>query len=189
MAPYNEDGEYFVGAKKRRQFREMMIRDLEEMGDEMEKNNQAVDGKEAKAQSAKGDLTSEGKAKKRRRLRKQSRQKDEAVMVDTTINDKEALDSTSNSDGRNASAESALPSKKRKRRRKSVENEEKISNIDRAVASDIVISTADSNSSKIEDALARNEKQSKAKRSSKKHRKKRSKVEGVSDTRLASYGL
>jgi protein KRI1 len=77
MAPYNENGEFHVGSKKRRKFREQLKQDLEEeMGKEdIPKNTTDTDGNEMV------DIDEPNKRKRRRLKKKGKKGRDEESVV------------------------------------------------------------------------------------------------------------
>jgi protein KRI1 len=171
MAPYNEQGEHNVGSKKRRKFREMLKKDLEDslpMEEETHENS---------AESTPAD--SEPK-KKRRRLKKGKKkskveleQKTDAVLVQ--------IKGDQNEEERKSN-----DTKKRRRKKNGKKGESSEKDKTKGQAPD----TIQTNQAKTEGKAA-NSKSSDEKRKKKKKRmkEKKSSITGISHSRLASYGL
>lgn len=66
MAPYNEEGEYHVGSKKRRKFRDQLKDDIEEY----KAQEEAATKEDSKSDDHEAEDSEEPKKKKRRRLKK-----------------------------------------------------------------------------------------------------------------------
>ena len=187
MAPYREDGEHFVGSKKRRRFREMLKRDLQETV----RNQEEVD----KVQKEQTELT-KGDSKKRRR-RKRGKKKKEDVTSGNTVATSETAAPPVNHD--KDVREASEPKSKRSRRKKnSPENttEETTSLVmtgDPVQKSKTSVATKDALEAPItvdSDSKKEKKKRKSDKPSKKKHGKKKTKwIDGVSESRLASYGL
>jgi len=168
MAPYRDDGEYQVGYKKRRRFRDMLGEDLEEM--------------EAEAQKQQEE---EGEKKKKRRRQKKNKKKDVEEDNIAATDKEEVKEGTDNGEE---------PKKKRRRRKKS-KNAEKTDDADAdKVPSPPNETTLENKEEKVSDA----EKKKKKSKKEKKHRRYEGKnpkrvqkvgMAGVSASRLSAYGL
>jgi len=178
MAPYVEQ-EHFVGSKKRRRFRDMLKHDLEEelgnipvASEDKDEHQNPEDEEEA--------ASVEKKKKKRRRLKKGSKNKESSSGQDiSTERVEQACD-----DDENAPSVDPEPKPKRKRRKKS-----------KSLANTIVVDEpakkegeAGSGSAVEQVADSSTKKKHHEKKKHKKAKRKK-KVEGVTESRLASYGL
>jgi protein KRI1 len=182
LAPYDQSGEYHVGSKKRRKFREMLKHDLEE-----EMGAEESIPEESEAQDAPTEQGGQEK-KKRRRLKKgKKKSKDPA---DALKEDQDALESS-------AKAEDAVleTDKSKKRRRKNKDEEivdvssnsaatNEKSDPSRAQSSSGPKTTMESPSEAVhEKDTSTPEKKKRKKKKSKKV------VASLPKSRLASYGL
>ncbi|VEU36017.1 unnamed protein product [Pseudo-nitzschia multistriata] len=188
MAPYNEQGEHFVGSKKRRKFRELLKKDLEEALPKEEESQQNLEA------NHEPDPVQPEPKKKRRRLKKGKKSKENAENNDKTPETSKPESETQ--------TENAGGSKKRRRKKggkkgdtkdttgsnktdeptKPVEKSDETSggaNIVREVASKKRRSSSKTPSS--------DDKHKKKKK--KKAKDKKSSISGISQSRLASYGL
>eukprot|EP00536_Pseudo-nitzschia_multiseries_P007077 jgi/Psemu1/16890/gm1.16890_g len=195
MAPYNEQDEHFVGSKKRRKFREMLKKDLEESLPKEEESQ------ENEAENTESPPVDSEPKKKRRRLKKGKKSKDEApATADNDVkpeHDKAKLD-----------AQEEPSSSTKKRRRKKSGKKGEFSN--RGNTSSDTKNEEVQNGSEVEPdvtskkreeppKVVAKKRQSSADASSSscdKHRKKKRKnkdkkssIAGISQSRLASYGL
>jgi len=167
LAPYNEDGEFMVGSKKRRRFREMLKQDLEE---ELGAEEPHVDEPQKEIETAEEEGLS---IKKRRRLKKGKR-KNKEDGDDDKQNPEANAESGEETKGEKAPADSKN-TKKRKRRKV----EKKDSNL---VAKEF--------SERDKDTSTENDPASTVQPS--KSRVKKNKKKSFADlpkSRLASYGL
>lgn len=200
MAPYREDGEHAVAKSKRRAFRDVVKRDLEEMEAETTEGKQDEELDQA-------NIAEEPKKKKRRK----KKNKDTKVANETDDLQIDEGKSSGESDpkageshntvGDRDNGEDAEKTKKRRRRRKKSNQSDMTrttSDEKEAVPEDSTSKETTSSSGKDEKALsdtksditkegARPKKQKKVKKKSKKAKKQ--KVEGISAARLGSYGL
>ncbi len=174
MAPYNEDGEHNVGSKKRRKFREMLKKDLEDTlpGED---ETPGEDSAEQPADS------SEPK-KKRRRLKK-GKKKSKDDPNSTGVEESDKTDSKSLQEKENPTEEDGKPNESKKRRRKKSGRKGESTNADSKVTeSEKSDETKKSNAnSKLSD--------DKRKKKKKNKKDKKSSITGISHSRLASYGL
>ena len=178
MAPYIDEGEYVPGSKKRRRFREMSKAEIEE------------DMQQYAPKTSKGETeTDEQESKKKRRRQKKGGKKESS---DTAASEVVAKDE----DQTNAKAaepivdavEPVTAKRSRKKKGKKVKKTDGESEATEATggANDDV---------EVDDAVVETKDEASAKKSKKKERKssqkksKKQKVEGVSSSRLASYGL
>jgi len=194
MAPYNEQGEHNVGSKKRRKFREMLKKDLEES---LPKEEESEDKAAENTESA---LVDSEPKKKRRRLKKGKKSKNE---VPASANDNaKPGDEKAKLD---AQEETSGETKKRRRKKsgKKGDSSDKGTTGSDAnsgeapgrsdtepVAKDKETSPKSKGRSKkrqpIADASSIDDKHKKKKR---KNKDKKSSIAGISQSRLASYGL
>uniref|UniRef100_A0A7S2VCY1 Kri1-like C-terminal domain-containing protein n=2 Tax=Entomoneis paludosa TaxID=265537 RepID=A0A7S2VCY1_9STRA len=227
MAPYREDGEHVVSRSKRRAFRDVLERDLEELA-ENEPGPSTTDEKQPTPES-------EGGSKKKKRRKKKKKGTDVDVEAKSAGADKESeatqtepapsitkTDGGTDEEENDAAQESASKKSKRRRRKKKSKKEDEGENSEAPQASEKLdaekkvettsdehgtISKTATNEAKQTDGLAEKsqdivEKKKKRKsekrrtdgdldRDSKKNRKKskKSKVEGITSSRLGSYGL
>ena len=165
LAPYNEDGEFMVGSKKRRRFREMLKQDLEE---ELGPEESNVDEPEKLTDIVEEEGVS---TKKRRRLKKGKRKnKEEEDKQKLEVEAESSKEITGDNDPAGSNK-----SKKRKRK-KNVEKE------------DAELVAKDSSSEKdTEPSLGNNKATEPSKRRVKKNKKKP--FGDLPKSRLASYGL
>ena len=188
MAPYIEDGEYVPGWKKRRRFRDMAFTDMDE---EMEKYSEDLPKDETE--------TSEDQPKKKRRRQKKGKKKDSeetnSSEKDTpAVEETETKASTAGDTKAGISTDATEETTKTKRSRKKKGKKAKKSESSTA---DIPESTIENHDDKesvkdVEEDLTPNEEpkvKKDKKKKKKKSSKKKQKVEGVSSSRLASYGL
>ena len=153
MAPYNNDGEYNAGSKKRRKFREMLKQDLEAM---LPPEDESLDD-DASTNSQEGAKLEETKPKKKRRRLKKGKKKpnDDTSALDS--NKTESLDSKLNSNDETT----------KRRRKKNKKND---------LMDEIV-------EEKNDDEIKQQHKKKKKKKITKRS------TSGISNSRLASYGL
>jgi protein KRI1 len=185
MAPYSEESEYNVNSKKRRRFREMLKQEMleEETAANPPREDSAVNEEE-------GEADNNEPKKKRRRLKK-GRKNDKD---DSNSNDQknEIFEIKKENSAESAEAAEAVivegdeeGNSKRRRKKKGKKGltvdsrDEETANSEDNSRMEVI--TADST------ALAKKSQESTTKSS--KMRKKKTKVAGVSASRLASYGL
>jgi len=199
LAPYNEQGEFNAGSRKRRKFREMLKRDLEE-NLPTEEESQETDAENNEAAPAEPEPK-----KKRRRLKKgKKKSKDDVASSDnaslpkkTEAKEEETKPSSIDE------VENSNETKKRRRKKngkkgESSNKETSSENIvldrndteageknDKATESDLPKSDSKKRRSK-SNSYSSDDKQKKKKRKSK---DKKSSIAGISHSRLASYGL
>ena len=198
LAPYAEQ-EYFVGSKKRRRFREMLKHDLEEeLGAAPVPNNGETDQQPKQADEEDVPGNSMGKKKKRRRLKKTAKNK---MMNVAETQSGKTTDNSGDRSGESAStlSETKLSKSMRKRHSKSgcpevdddsaarISSEKAAKSVATAAMGEALVTEATA-APALDGAM---EKDTKAKKSErKKHKKNRKpKIEGVTQSRLASYGL
>lgn len=174
MAPYNEHGEHFVGSKKRRRFREALKKDLEEdlaaFGSPLQPTNE--DGNN-------GEEEGEKDKKKRRRLKKKKKEKpedpgnaDETNVANLDTNDDSVL----------------RKSKKRRRKKKATEKvDQEPEKVDDATDKGEQLTEAEAPN--VEKKLDKDKREAKDNKKRKKKKSKKMGIEGLSESRLASYGL
>lgn len=186
LAPYTED-EYFVGSKKRRRFREMLKNDL----------NEAIGTAEQEANADNVEVAenpAEDKIKKRRRLKKGLKlSKDEndtkkldANVVEHSHTDNDEVTEVSPKTKENFYSRPVELKSKRVRRRKKKSG----STAEATMPENDEKGRSDTNDA-YDSGTKEGRESSSFKSSSLRHhkKKKRKKIEGVSDSRLASYGL
>ena len=179
MAPYNERAEYFVGAKKRRRFREWLKQDIEEQTEDQSKEQPP----DSAAPTAAGEIVP---TKKRRRLKKGKKRDKEAIAPDSA--------SVNNTKEHDIDASDALENNNTKRRRRKKGKED--TNLRAAETSDFGREDVEAKEA-IQKATANHPELSSAKSSTKvavphdkkKKKKKKQAIAGLPQSRLASYGL
>mmetsp|Transcript_13742 Transcript_13742/g.28783 ORF Transcript_13742/g.28783 Transcript_13742/m.28783 type:complete len:782 (-) Transcript_13742:376-2721(-) len=188
MAPYNEQGEHQVGSKKRRKFREMLKKDLE---DNLPKEEELQEDKAVDTESAPAEPEPK---KKRRRLKKGKKSKDDGAS--SANNDTKMEDVKTNLENSGSTKKRRKKSGKKgeilgkeatsndtiNEQTKSGENHDKTTE-NTSSPSDAGFTKRSSNSNT---ASSAGDKQKKKKRKSK---DKKSSIAGISQSRLASYGL
>ena len=191
MAPYNEQGEYNVGSKKRRKFRELLKKDLEAG------TSEAAEGEPhdeiAVEESVAPAAASEQPKKKRRRLKKgkkasksDSNSSDVIESSESPKNDAAVELIVDVKDQPNENEEKSDEKKKRRRKKNGKKGES--SNI----VESSTASTGNETDGKAAGSVEANVKSSDDKRKKKKKKKtkeKKSSISGISHSRLASYGL
>lgn len=198
LAPYSEQ-EYFAGSKKRRRFREMLKRDLQEELDAAPvPNDGEIDQQPQPAGEEDVTGDTQGKKKKRRRLKKIAKNKE------INVAETESEEATENADiGSSEQAstvsETKLSKSTRKRRKKPSCPEARDDSGARnsSEEADKSVKTAATGEVRMTDTTptlaldVAKEKDTNAKKGErKKHKKNRKpKIEGVTQSRLASYGL
>ena len=198
MAPYNEQGEYNAGSKKRRKFREMLKHDLEESLPQEKMESQETND---------GDIAKETEPKKKRRRLKKGKKKTKDI----------SLSSAGESALKNAQENPAELGKKslvndevensketKKRRRKKSGRKETSSNNEtsgktpvekldyngmKSCEKNVKIGESDRNHHSKLVSPSKEEKQKRKKRKKKRLNDKKGSIEGISNSRLASYGL
>jgi protein KRI1 len=193
MAPYSEGGEYQVSARKRRKFREMLQEDIEEANQRLKakgitvNDNQGEDG---------NDPEGSRKKRKRRRLKKGTKEPNEGPESATDVPGAETEEIVAE-----VGNDEAGESKRRRRRKKkgkktsssggleSQTEEQKTDSQKNVLSSGAKPSTVSAVSSDINLKSAAEIKKKKEKKDKQKAKKKKVAVEGISDSRLASYGL
>lgn len=170
LAPYNEDGEFMVGSKKRRRFREMLKQDLEE---ELGVEEPHVDEPEKQIETAIEEGLS---TKKRRRLKRGKRKNKEDGDEDKDKQNPE-MDAKSGEETKGEKAPADSKSTKKRKRRNKVEKED----------SDLV---AKEFSERDKDTSTGNDPATTVQPSKKRVKKNKKKpFADLSRSRLASYGL
>ena len=166
MAPYDEDGEYVPGSKKRRRFRDMAKQEInEEM--ELYRRNEPVNVDQGTGE--------ENEPKKKRRRQKKGKKKDPDAASDV----KEVEDSkVSNSN----------PDEDKKSRKRSRKKKGKKSNTINANEEGVSAVEGDDNKTE-NDAVMKENTSKKERKKERKRKKSKNQVDGVSSSRLASYGL
>lgn len=170
MAPYIEDGEYVPGAKKRRRFREMSKTEITE---EMQKY--ASENVQNKAKGEGEDDEGQRKKKRRRQKKKKSTQGQHNDHQQSDAQTQQNSKSTKDTD-KDFQSETSDPPKNNQNSKK---HDEKSKKTDKKKSTKRKEKTSPE-SSKV--------KKKDRKKSEKKNDKKQ-KVDGVSSSRLASYGL
>ena len=164
MAPYREDDEYRPDTRKRRRFREMAKQDYDEFEEEY---------KTLKAEEEKNTVGNSSNKKKRRRQKKGSKKATNET------------DSATNVDGEKVTESTKVEEKETKKRRK-----KKGKKLDKRNG----IKESESNAEEVSNSKKKEEEKEKSKTKKQKNekekkRKKKKFLEGISDSRLASYGL
>ena len=188
MAPYREDGEYFVGSKKRRRFRDMLTRDLEETVGNQEEVGQAQE--EEQMEETKGE-------NKRRRRRKRGKKKSEGSASGATSGpSKEVALPVKREDEMREASE---PKSKRRRSKKDPSENTAPETTSTAIPDDdltqkgkAIVETENPTEVLISvepETKKKKKKRKKDKSNKKKKEKKMKSIDGVSESRLASYGL
>jgi protein KRI1 len=186
LAPYTEQ-EYFVGSKKRRRFRDMLKSDLEEVIGKAEQQDGAAEEEQAVE-------IPEVKKKKRRRLKKgsKSREEDDVQVADAETTERSEKTAASVEQAEEASKRDKdgtideLKAKRRRRKKGAPTSTETDAGKQDSAADALKPDDDDGVEEKKIKSLSSH------KSSSHKHQKKqkkRKKIEGMSDSRLASYGL
>lgn len=176
MAPYNETGEYHVGSKKRRRFREMLKHDLEEeMGAEEANDNEMKEHNDPPEEDGQGK-------KKRRRLKKGKKKSKEDAADD--VNEEEcALEPSAKAD------RIVLETEKSKKRRKKNKDGKVADTSDDSILP-VNENSDPTNKQKMSEEAVHDKGGSNPENT--KRRKKKSKKKAVASlpkSRLASYGL
>lgn len=213
IAPYRDDGEYAVGHKKRRRFREMLQEDLKEMANEAgkveRKENQVVDENEEE----KNDDDAGGKKKRRRQKKgkKKTHGDDdvETTVVHTVVEEESApeiADEEALNDGES--------SKKKRRKKKDKKGSSETDTLGRSEEAQMSketssrdskapkVVTTEASTDKSERTVAKRGAMDSTKKTEKRTRNeatsdkrpnrkksKKSTIEGVSASRLKAYGL
>ena len=175
MAPYNDQGEFHADAKRRRRFREMLKRDLQEQ--EAQPKPQDESSSKSKT-SDDADVVEDdggGKKKKRRRLRKSKRTEKDEPEEKVAAKEDNAQDDNGNDDVIEPKT------KKRRRKKKKVETEE--------AEPDDHHKKDESNKAEASTTEMVNPEKNKKKKDKKKKKEKKTSIEGVPESRLASYGF
>ena len=181
MAPYAEQ-EHFVGSRQRRRFREMLKQDLqEELGTEA--------GEETAEKSGDVATSEERKRKKRRRLKKGSKRERDLGETHSEENTGQLPDVDAD-----AATEPPLKAKRKRRKKKSGGHvvDSSSGDADGDVPTDVVAEPVKPTTTVGDDNDDNNKDRAHKKREKKKHKKKTKKrrlIEGVTESRLASYGL
>ncbi|KAG7355601.1 KRI1-like family protein [Nitzschia inconspicua] len=186
MAPYNENGEFHVGSKKRRKFREQLKQDLEEEMAQEEKSKEIT-----KVENNMVEEGEEGKKKKRRRLKKGK--KNGSDNLQTLATPKEAIPNTASPAEHSALVEHETneSSKKRRRKKSGTKGSAAPSEITDGprespptIRGEEEASTQHPSKLDLSESVA-----NKTKKKSKTGKKRKKLVDGVSKARLAAYGL
>jgi protein KRI1 len=192
MAPYNEEGEYHVGSKKRRRFRETLKQDLDEQ-EELEKAAAAKEATEEQHNESEGEgENGEPKKKKRRRLKKGKKKDKEVPTTDngevpTTDNGEENKDTALDEPSKGSSAaESNEPKKTRRKKqgKKGLSSESNPKDDDNANKDTKMASSEDPVSDSNQDVSTPVENKKRRKK-----KKKKKEIMGLPASRLSSYGL
>ncbi len=202
LAPYQEDGEYVINSRKRRRFREMAKREIDEL-------LQQEAGLQQEYVEKNHDVETDQKQKKRRRKRSKKGE-DETEQVATEEPAKSApnanVDATKSKRRRRKKNTSAAESEEFKNSKNDkdstiMENQttEKSKRAEDDSIDDVKAKRTSNNDEKVKKGLsndkaekpdAKQDKKAKKKKLSKSKNEKKSKViDGVSQSRLASYGL
>jgi protein KRI1 len=187
MAPYNEQGEFNVGSKKRRKFRELLKKDLE-VGLEAEEETHDETAVVESAPAA----DSEPK-KKRRRLKKGKK----ASKIDLDSSSGIESSEPKNDDTELINVKDELneeegksDEKKKRRRKKNGKKGESLNIVESSTSS--TVNEIDGKAAESSNKVNVGPKSSDDKRKKKKKKKikeKKSSITGISHSRLASYGL
>ncbi|KAG7361658.1 KRI1-like family protein [Nitzschia inconspicua] len=186
MAPYNENGEFHVGSKKRRKFREQLKQDLEEEMAQEEKSKGIT-----KVESTTVEEGEEGKKKKRRRLKKGK--KNGSDNLQTLAPPEEAIPNTVTPAEHSALVGHKTNESSKKRRRKKSGTKgtappTEITDDPRksppTIRGEKEASTQHPSKLDLSEGVA-----NKTKKKSKTGKKRKKLVDGVSKARLAAYGL
>ena len=172
MAPYNEQGEFNVGSKKRRKFREMLKKDLEDSLPTEEETTAEENADAAPAESE--------PKKKRRRLKKGKKKSKE----DTESDSKSDLKTSQEKGETKEEAEKPNDSKKRRRKKSGKKGD---STNDKSASKDTT--TVETSTSKSEVKASQTKQGDDKRKKKKKKKEKKSSISGISHSRLASYGL
>jgi len=173
MAPYIEDGEYAPGAKKRRRFREMSKAEIKaEIQQYAPKSSQKDDNS--------GEEALQPKKKRRRQKKGKKKESTKESTTETIVNDD--VNSKDDSAPSQSEKEKEAPSTKRTRKKKGKKNKQD---------EDETVVGATQQSSRIDIATRETSAEKKARKKDRhdKHKSKKAKVDGVSSSRLQSYGL
>jgi protein KRI1 len=173
MAPYIEDGEYVPGAKKRRRFREMS---KQEIAEEIQKY--ASEPSQRKTGGEGEDDQDQPKKKRRRQKKKKLTQghNDDDQSVEKTQQSSELKKDKKNE----STSETGEPPKTQKDRKKSNKD---------SIRKEFEGKTDKKKSTKLQEKTSQESKVKKKDRKNSEKKSKKQKVEGVSASRLASYGL
>ena len=187
MAPYREDGEFFVGSRKRRRFRDTFQHEMEEEYQ-----------KESEKEEVVGEPEEMNNTKKRRRKRgkkKGGNEEDDDAAKSSEQNEEQKQLPTAVA----TSTESSEPKPKRRRRKKSSTEKVPIASEDKGPTKDSANKNAPEPLSsapqtcaeeRVSTEVTQLEKPEKEKKKKKSKKKKSKKViGGVSESRFASYGL
>jgi protein KRI1 len=173
IAPYRDD-EPFVGSRKRRRFREMLKHDMEEVLTETTEAASTTPTGEAE-EEAQGDAEEEPKKKKKNRRLKKSKKNDEESNGDPATNQPAKRVKA------NGVKSASVPSRSSKEDKADANvNPSSPTNKD---------SAAKPSQDKGGEKLGGDDKREKKKSKKRKRKNKKSEVEGIPDSRLASYGL
>ena len=176
MAPYDDRGEYIVGSKKRRKFREMLKKDLE---DNLS-TEQEID--EPTTQSSPVDPEPK---KKRRRLKKGKKKSKGDADSSERISEPNSDAKLANDEHNMKEEEKTSKATTKRRRKKSGKKGESTKDVQ---ASDSKKKTIEAGSNNHNESIDEKRKKKKEKKKKKKNGNKSS-VIGISHSRLASYGL
>jgi protein KRI1 len=168
MAPYDEDGEYVPGWKKRQRFREMSKTEIEE---EMQKY----------APAATNEETEDGEPKKKRRRQKKGKKKEPSS---TALPSEETQETTKETESKSETVDDQ-PKAKRSRKKKGKKLKKGETNSTEVKAK--VEESEEQNTN--EDAKAEKKTRKRERKGKSKKKSKKQKVDGVSSSRLASYGF
>lgn len=194
MAPYNEQSEYNVGSKKRRKFREMLKKDLEDslpVEEEILEND---------AESTAADSMPK---KKRRRLKK-GKKKSKVDFKDSSIESEPKNDVEVSDDKVDLNEKGERSNETKTRRKKSGKKKESLNlkstskvrennksqefDLEKTKSEKVDCIPVESKKSMVESKIRR-AKSTDDKRKNKKTKGKKSSITGISHSRLASYGL
>jgi protein KRI1 len=187
MAAYNEEGEYHVGSKKRRRFRETLKQDLDEQ-EELAKAAAAKEATEAEHNEGEGEGEAENgepKKKKRRRLKKGKKKDKEVPTTDDGEENKDTAELLVEPSKGSGAAESNEPKKTRRKKqgKKGLSSESNPKDDDNT--------NKDTKMASSEDPVSDSNQEVSTPVENKKKRKKKKKKEitGLPASRLSSYGL
>jgi protein KRI1 len=173
MAPYSEQGEHMTDSRRRRRFREMLQKDLDDEAELATQQGEA--GAQQVSSQAEEDVEdTSGKKKKRRRLKKGNREDEKTEAPD----EKTAKEDKTNETGADESTEEPKAKKRRRKKNKKVEESD-----DQPVPEEkpVLVEKVAKEASK--------DKKKKKKENQKKKKEKKASIEGVPESRMASYGL
>jgi protein KRI1 len=174
MAPYSEQGEHMTDSRRRRRFREMLQRDLDEEAAAAAQQGEAGEQQrvDSQPQAEEPVADTSGKKKKRRRLKKGNRKDEETEAPD----EKAVTEVKTNETGADESTEEPKAKKRRRKKNKKVEESD-----DQPVAEEKAVL--------VEKVAEEPPKEKKKKKKKKEKKEKKTTIEGVPESRMASYGF